>query len=206
MPKKEIPLQTLGSFIPDGSLEDVIYFLNRYDVHLTITKERKTVLGDYRNKHSNLNHRISVNKNLNKYAFLITLLHELAHLLAFEKYGHTIQPHGREWKNEFAFILDIFIKKQVFPNEIKKVLIQSLHNPAASSCADTNLIRVLRNFDKDKNEVLLENISIGKKFTISGGRVFEKGEQVRKRFKCKEVDTGKVYLFSPVYMVKPLPE
>src|SRR5437868_12893848 len=98
MPKKEAPLKELESFLPEGTADDVIRFLQLYKVHLTITRERQSVLGDYRNKHFGRNHRISVNGNLNKYSFLITLLHELAHLVAFEKYGGRIQPHGKEWK------------------------------------------------------------------------------------------------------------
>ena len=88
MPKKESPLHELNNYLPDGSFEDVATYLHEYKVHLTVTRERKSVLGDYRNSHSNRNHRISVNGNLNKYSFLIPLLHELGHLLAFEKYGN----------------------------------------------------------------------------------------------------------------------
>src|SRR6266699_1008953 len=102
MSKKEAPLTELGSFLPQGSVDEVIRFLHQYNVHLTITRERQSVLGDYRNKLVHKNHRISVNGNLNKYSFLITLLHELAHLLTYEKYGHRIQPHGAPWKSEFS--------------------------------------------------------------------------------------------------------
>ena len=111
MPKKESPLQQLSSYLPGGSFEDVVSYLHEFKVHLTVTRERKSVLGDYRNSHSNKNHRISVNGNLNKYSFLITLLHELGHLLAYEKYGNQIPPHGAQWKNEFGKILARFITK-----------------------------------------------------------------------------------------------
>ena len=84
MPKKESPLHSLSSFLPDGAYEGVAQYLQEYKVHLTVTRERKNILGNYRNKIFDKNHRISVNGNLNKYSFLITLLHELAHLLAHE--------------------------------------------------------------------------------------------------------------------------
>ena len=119
MPKIESPLQQLASYLPEGSFEDVASYLTEFKVHLTITRERRTVLGDYRNSHSNKNHRISVNGNLNKYSFLITLLHELGHLLAYEKYGNRIQPHGGEWKSEFSKILARFIIKKILC--VKKV-------------------------------------------------------------------------------------
>ena len=202
MPKKEAPLTELGSFLPPGSVNEVIHFLQLYKVHLTITRERQSVLGDYRNKHFHSNHRISVNGNLNKYSFLITLLHELAHLLAFEKYGHRIQPHGVQWKNEFSMILAAFISKKIFPADIELALNRNLHNPSASSCADTHLLRVLRKYDHKKDgRQFVEELSTGSLFKIKGDKIFRKGEKVRKRYKCVELSTGKVYLFSPVFEV-----
>ncbi len=202
MSKKEAPLTELGSFLPQGSVDEVIRFLHQYNVHLTITRERQSVLGDYRNKLVHKNHRISVNGNLNKYSFLITLLHELAHLLTYEKYGHRIQPHGAPWKSEFSKILSAFIAKKIFPDDIEHTLLRNLHNPAASSCADAHLIRVVRRYDEKKDgNHLVEELSTGSIFKIKGEKIFKKGEMVRKRFKCVEVSTGKVYLFSPVYEV-----
>ncbi|MBS1935185.1 MAG: hypothetical protein JST96_14375, partial [Bacteroidetes bacterium] len=64
MPKKEAPLSYLRQFIPDESASLVLDYLNHYKVHLTITRERKTVLGDYRHAIGGKNHRISVNGNL----------------------------------------------------------------------------------------------------------------------------------------------
>ena len=150
MPKKESPLRQLDSYLPEGSFEDVIAYLHEYKVHLTVTRERKSVLGDYRNSHFNKNHRISVNGNLNKYSFLITLLHEMGHLLAFEKYGNRIPPHGAQWKSEFGKILACFITKKIFPADIEAELLQSLKNPSASSCAEDGLLRILKRYDAHK--------------------------------------------------------
>jgi hypothetical protein len=86
MPINEHPMQALAGFLPDKSFEQVLAYLHEYRVHLTITKQRKSVLGDYRHPGRGANHRISINGNLNKYEFLITFLHELAHLLTFEKF------------------------------------------------------------------------------------------------------------------------
>ena len=202
MPKQEAPLHQLKNYLPDGSFEEVNYYLLHYKVQLTITRERKSVLGDYRNSHGDKNHRISVNGNLNPYAFLITLLHELAHLFTYEKFGHRVLAHGPEWKNEFGKILAQFLLKKIFPQDIQKTLYKTLQNPAASSCADTALLRVLYQYDKKKDGVMLiEAVPIGALFTIKGDRIFKKEEKVRKRYKCLEISTGKMYLFSPVYEV-----
>lgn len=203
MPKEKVPFHQLKQYIPEQSFDGVMYYLQHYKVQLTVTRARQSVLGDYRHAHAGQNHRISVNGNLNKYAFLITLLHELAHLFTYERYGHRVQAHGKEWKQEFGKILAQFLQQQVFPADIASTLAQSLQNPAASSCADEKLLRVLKNYDPVKEGFyLLEQLPDGALFEIKGHRIFRKGEKIRKRIKCQETDTGKWYLFSPVYEVK----
>src|SRR5690349_6371391 len=124
MPKKEVPMGRLQDYLPPGTYEPVLEYLRQYHVHLTVARERKSILGDYRHRTHHQNHRISVNGNLNKYAFLITLLHELAHLLTFEKFGNRVSAHGREWKTVFGQLLAQFIEHNIFPADIKNTLIQ----------------------------------------------------------------------------------
>jgi SprT protein len=203
MPKQEVPISQLQNYLPPGTYEAVLNYLRQYKVHLTVARERKSILGDYRHRTHYTNHRISVNGNLNKYSFLITLLHELAHLLTFEKHGNEVFAHGREWKTIYAQLLDQFLKHHNFPPDIEKEIILSLRNPAASSCAEEGLLRALRKYDAaGNNYFLVEEILPHAVFRTPDGRLFQKGEKLRKRFKCKEVKTGKVYLFSPVYEVE----
>lgn len=200
MPKKEVPVNQLEQFLPPGTGEAVLQYLHTYKVHLTIARERKSILGDYRHRTHQQNHRISVNGNLNPYAFLVTLLHEIAHLLTFEQYGNRVAAHGKEWKAVFGKLLHQFVQHKVFPADIEQELAESLKNPAASSCAEDGLLRVLRRYDTKKdNHHLIEEFPIGSLFRIKDGRVFRKGEKLRKRYKCTELPSGKVYLFSPVY-------
>jgi hypothetical protein len=200
MPKKEAPISALQHFLPPNTLDPVLAYLHHYRVHLTVAKERKSILGDYRHRTHAKNHRISVNGNLNKYAFLITLLHELAHLLAFENFGNRIAPHGREWKDVFGKLLAQFIEHNIFPDDIKRSLLDSLHDPAASSCSDENLLRVLKRYDeKQTHLVFVEQMPEGSLFKTHDGKVFRKGEKIRKRYRCEEIKTKKIYLFSPIY-------
>jgi hypothetical protein len=203
MPKQEAPLHHLQNYLPPGTYEAVAGYLHRYKVHLTVARERKSILGDYRHSTHHVNHRISVNGNLNSYSFLITLLHELAHLLTFEQYKNKVLAHGREWKMIYSQLLAQFLKNKIFPADIEKELLLSLKNPAASSCAEDGLLRVLRKYDeRESHHRLVEELSINAIFRTSDGRIFQRGEKLRKRFKCKEVKTGKIYLFSPVYEVQ----
>jgi SprT protein len=202
MANEKVDFSALQKYIPQGSYDLVLSYIYKHKIQLKVSKSRKSILGDYRHAHQGKGHRISVNGDLNKYAFLITLLHEIAHLITFENYGRRVQPHGAEWKKAFGILLSDFVQMQIFPSDIQTTLIQSIKNPAASSCADEKLLRVLKQYDPVKEGVLfIEQIPTGATFAIKGNRLFIKGEKNRKRYKCQEVATRKWYLFSPVYEV-----
>ena len=207
MAKQEVPLLALSDYLPAGTTEPVLSYLQRHGVHLTITQARRSVLGDYRHRYQHQPHRISVNGNLNPYAFLITLLHELAHLLTYEQFGNRVSAHGKEWKSCFGDLLKQFLEARFFPEALEKELIRSIRNPAASSCAESGLIRVLRSFDAPGTKprgVLIEELAILSEFKTPAGRLFRVEKRLRKRFLCTETNTGKQYLFSPVYEVIPV--
>ncbi len=202
MAKERVSFDALQNYLPEGSLPAVLQYIFTYKIALTVTRSRRSVLGDYRHAHNGKGHRISVNGDLNKYSFLITLLHEIAHLITFQKFAGRVLPHGREWKNEFSFILKEFIDQHFFPQDVETALRKSLQSPAASSCGDEPLMRVLKKYDNKKDgTLLLEELPSGAVFKIRGQRIFEKGEKIRKRFKCREVATGKWYLFSALYEI-----
>ena len=206
MPVTEHPMQALANYLPNNSFEPVVQYIHHYKVHLTVTKKRKSVLGDYRHAGINGTHRISINGSLNKYEFLITLLHELAHLLTFEQFKNKVEPHGKEWKNWYSKLLVDFVNRKIFTPEIEMALQKSIINPSATANGETDLLRVLRNYDEVKKEgyQTIENLAINALFTSGNGKIFRKGNQRRKRFECLEIKTGLTYLFSPVAEVKML--
>lgn len=204
MSKTEAPLEQIGRYIPPAAAPMVLEYLVRYGVHLTISRERRTVLGDYRHATSSRAHRISVNGNLNPYSFLITLIHELAHLLTFTAFGNRVDPHGREWKDTYAFLLKDFLSEEVFPADLLRTLRNSMHDLPASSCADEKLTRALKRYDAPGTGLLMvEQLAEGAVFDAGKGKLFRRGKKLRKRYQCEELATGRIYLFSPVYEVKP---
>jgi SprT protein len=205
MPKEKVEFSALADYLPDGCLEAVLEYIYLHKVQLTITKARGTILGDYRHPYNGKGHRISVNGDLNKYSFFVTLLHEIAHLITFENHGRKAIAHGKEWKANFGKLLHQFIEKNILPTDVQTALTASMNNPAASSCADEKLLRVLKKYDpKKEGFCLVEELIIGETFTLKGNRIFVMGEKIRKRYKCKEVATGKWYLFSGVHEVQKL--
>jgi hypothetical protein len=194
----------LKNYLPEGSFEMVMPLILKHRVHLVVTRERATKLGDYTNAYSNKNHRISVNGNLNRFAFLITLLHEMAHLLAFEAYGLKIEPHGREWKNTFGQLLKVFLEAGIFPADVAAELSKIVHNPPATTSGEEGLQRVLKQYNTGASIfIAVEELEAGSYF-IYRRKLYERGELVRKRIKCTHYHTGKQYLFHPLCEVFPM--
>ena len=184
----------LQEYLPDGSVDRVLDLIKEKKVHLKITKQRKTKLGDYRPPTHHPNHRISINHNLNKYNFLITLVHEFAHLLVWEKRKSRAEPHGKEWKSEYRNLMQTFLDMKLFPADIEEVLKKSIINSKASSTADMGLNRVLKKYDEGEALKTLEDLEENSIFTIEGGRRFRKGPKQRTRYKCQNIDNNKFYM------------
>jgi hypothetical protein len=188
--------EILDRYIPERAVPPVFEMIKTNNVHLKIVNERKTRHGDYR-RMPNGAQQITVNANLNKYRFLITLVHEIAHLLAFERFGRQIKPHGHEWKFTFRELMLPFIRPEIFPSGLLPVIAQHFRNPKASSDTDAKLSVALKTFDPENDKNYIFEIPFGGIFRIYNGKTFKKGERKIKRYECLEVDTGKVYLFQP---------
>lgn len=188
----------LKKYIPEQAVQAVAHWIVQLNFKLKIKKGRLTKYGDYRHPIKSLNHQITINQDLNKYAFFITLVHELAHLTNWNKYKHSVKPHGQEWKQEFQELMRPFLTEAIFPEDVMKGLTRYLQNPAASSCSDTQLMRTLKQYDNKPDIVLLEQLSFNSIFKTSNNRYFIKGEKRRKRFLCRELRTKRDYLFNPL--------
>jgi SprT protein len=205
MAKKESPMEGLARFMPPGTFEQVAPYFEKYTIHLTITRHRRSLHGDYRAPTRQLPaHRISVNATLNPYSFLITLLHELAHLTTTVQYGLKPAPHGKEWKGEFQRVLLPFVGKKIFPPDVERALQAYLGNPAASTCTDPRLFKALSRYDDaEEGRMHADEVQVGQEFEL-GGRRFIKLEQLRTRSRCKDLVNGRVYFVQGIALVKLL--
>ena len=188
----------LYKYIPEKAVPVISEWIFKFDFKLRIKKSRSSKYGDYRPPIKGENHLITINYDMNKYAFLITLVHEIAHLSNYNKNQDRVKPHGEEWKQHYKFLMQQFLIPEIFPPDVITALGKYMNNPAASSCSDTNLLRVLKKYDDRQHTVLLEEVPTGATFMYNKNRHFVKGEQVRKRFKCKEVPCNRDYLFNPL--------
>jgi hypothetical protein len=191
-------------YIPEYAVKPVFEMIVSNQVHLKIVNERITRHGDYR-KGPGGKHEITVNANLNKYRFLITLVHEISHLVAFEKFGRNIKPHGDEWKYTFQRLMVPFIRPEVFPAQLLPLLARHFRNPSASSDTDATLALALKQFDPENDKNYVFEIPYGSTFRIKNGKIFKKVALRTKRYECIEVSSGKIYLFNPNAEVELLP-
>nr|WP_299344794.1 SprT-like domain-containing protein [Allomuricauda sp.] len=189
---------TLRKYLPERAVNPCFELIQRYGVHLKIVNHRVTRHGDYR-KIPGGGHQITVNASLNKYRFLITLIHEIAHLVAFEEYGRAIKPHGVEWKRTFQTLMVPFIRPEIFPSQLLPILAHHFKNPKASSSTDARLSIALKAYDpqSESRKSYVFELPFGSTFRLYNGKLFQKGKKRIKRYECVELSTGRVYLFQP---------
>lgn len=188
---------TLQKYLPELAVAPCFELIKTHGVHLKIVNHRVTRHGDYRRLPNGL-HLITVNASLNKYRFLITLVHEIAHLVAFETYGRRIKPHGSEWKRTFQHLMVPFIRPEVFPTQLLPIIANHFKNPKASSSTDARLSIALKAFDADERLLsYVYELPTGSIFRLYNGKLFKKGNKKVKRYECVELSTGRLYLFQP---------
>ena len=203
--KKDDIRHALRNYIPRKALDKCVNLIIRYNIDFRISPSRHTKYGDYQAPHQGNRHRITVNEDLNRYAFLITFIHEVAHLTTWQSYTRVRYPHGHQWKQEFGRLMQYFLKNRIFPADIVEALHRYLMNPAATSCCDLQLQKALHQYDKRKRGwKLLEDIEYNIPFLISNGRIFIKRRQLIKNFECTEMNKRHTYLINPLMEVRPL--
>jgi len=184
--------------VPEGTERRVRALLDGRGVVVTLSRPRRTKLGDHRPpRRGRTHHRITVNDDLNPYAFLTTLLHEIAHVATWERLRHRVRrypPHGREWKEAFATILEPFVDESLVPPDIADALAAFMRNPAATSCTDRGLVLALARYDRhDPGRARVEDLPPGSMFRVDSGQLFRLGPRLRSRFRCFELPGGDEY-------------
>lgn len=186
-------LSALQQHIPESAVEYCFNLWLKRKFVFKLRKARITKVGDFTFR-SGQTPRITVNADLHPYSFLITYIHEVAHLEAHMTYGHRVEAHGEQWKSTFQELMIPVLNTGIFPDDLLRVLTRHMANPKASSFSDSELTAALRKFDHNQAAViLLSQIPEGSIFGLHG-RWFKKGKQKRTRVMCREVNTKRDYL------------
>jgi hypothetical protein len=186
-------LPLLQKHLPSSTVNYCYHIWKSYPFNFKVTKKRETKLGDYRYHYGDKTHTITINGDLNAYSFLVTYLHEVAHLRTQVLCGHKVKPHGKEWKEEFQKLLHPVSNDDVFPDTLLKAIHNYLQNPKASSCTDINLLKALGEFDnKEQNVLFLSDVAIGVTFKFNK-KYYVKESTLRTRAICQEVKSGRKF-------------
>ncbi|UII27815.1 SprT-like domain-containing protein [Fulvivirga maritima] len=192
--------EALKKYLPEKSIDYCHWLWHENDFSLRIKKRRASKLGDYRFDPATGRQSISVNNNLNPYSFLITYIHEVAHLVTYSIHKRTVKPHGAEWKKNFRKLMTPMLTTEIFPQSVLQPLKEYLKNPKASSCNDHTLMAALRLHDAH-GSLQLSDIPTGELFKFKN-RVFRKESLRRSRYVCCEVSSNLKYLISKMAEVE----
>ncbi len=200
---KEKFTEIIRKYVPSRSVDYCVNLWATYTFSFRVSKERRSKLGDYRFHKPRKQHIITVNGNLNPYSFLLTYIHEVAHMIHYELKGNNQPPHGGLWKKIFRELMQQLLDMDIFPPDLLEQLKIHMKNPKASSYSDPVLAKLIKKYDPDLPlfESFLEEIDVGEKFRLHG-RTYEKVEKRRTRCLCREIQSGKKYLISELAMVK----
>ena len=194
MTKREKYIAIFDKYVPKVFSPVLADLLLASNVSFKVVKSRKTKLGDFRMSQLVKQPIITINRDLNQYSFLITSLHEFAHYHTFQKYGNSVLPHGKEWKEAFRVLLLPVINSGQLPKDIETALMSSLVNTKASSCSDLPLARTLHRYNNsESSEYRLEELPKNATFALNN-RFFLKLIKRRTRYECKELSSGKIFL------------
>jgi hypothetical protein len=184
---------TLSQYIPENSVKLVLEILLEHPITIKIVNKRATKHGDFKIM-SNGKTQITINNSLNKYQFLLTLIHEIAHFTTFKKYKG-VKPHGIEWKRSFQHLMLPFLQPSIFPQELLPYLANYLKNPKASTGSDVYLTYALKQFDVKSDTTIIVEIDHGSLFMYNN-KTFQKGNLKRTRIECIELNSKRTYLFN----------
>lgn len=114
--------------IPAPASDYCRLLLEKYSFEFKVRKSRITKVGDF-TPHRHKLPLITVNGDLHPYLFLITFIHELAHLEVHLRHGNRAASHGSEWKTLFRDLLQPVLTTEVFPEALVAELQLHMVNP-----------------------------------------------------------------------------
>ncbi len=193
-------IQLLEKYLPQNTLPFLKQWFGAHVIHIKITRNRNSKLGDYR-KMPDKSHQITINSTLQPTLFFFVLTHELAHLLAFENFGGRISPHGAEWKNTFRIML--LESLSVYPDDLKGIILKFAKAPKANFMSSPDLVRYFHIENYEDEASYIEDLSAGDRFFYRK-QTYIIEEKRKKNYLCTNLDSGKKYIFKPLARVEKI--
>ena len=163
------------NLFPDNAVRYCYDLWKKYHFEFIVTKSRITKLGDCRlnlpaPEGRDLKYTITVNEDLNQYSFLITYLHEIAHLVtglefdppvwrtgetAYQVYGRRrVAPHGEEWKKNFKKLIEPLLLNDISSGPSRNGTDREGGLPPAGNIFPDDLLHLLIKFSRNPKLLL----------------------------------------------------
>lgn len=193
-------IQKLQKYLPENTLPFLKSWFGDYYIHIKITRGRNSKLGDYR-KMPDKSHQITINSTLEPQLFFFVLTHELAHMIAFEKFGNRILPHGQEWKHTFRHMLVESLS--IYTEDLKPIIVKFAKSPKANFMSSPDLVRYFHLKELPDNHSFVEDLQPRNQF-IHNKQRYVLIEKLKKNYLCKNLDTGRNYIFKGLAKVEKI--
>jgi SprT protein len=195
--------ELLEKHLPAPTVAYCIDLWQKQPFSFKISRTRSSCFGNYIFRDGQ--HKITINHDLNVYAFLVTYIHEIAHQRAWLNKGRKrIEPHGKEWKKNFQDLMLPILNEDFLPTNLLLPLSAYMQNPAASSVSFAPLAEALRSFDTGEQIGISLSEVIDNEWFEFRGTVFQKIEKRRTRVLCLEKKSKRRYTILASALVNPL--
>ncbi len=193
MPLKPVAKTLFERHVPPAAVAYCHQLWQQHGFAFRVTRPRRTRLGTHQFDPAT-GHLVTVNGNLNLAAFLITYLHEVAHVVTVQEARRRPLPHGVAWKRHFRQLLEPVLTEAFFPPFVLEPLRDYARDPAAATSSHGPLTRALQALDAppEGTPLTVQQLAEGETFVFHD-RTFVRGPLRRTRALCTEVTTGRRY-------------
>ena len=210
-PLPDYLLALLGQKVPAYGMPLVARLVRSYDFAFRFAPPRLRKLGDYTRK-ANGEVAITINADLPPELFLVTFLHEVAHLEALQNRTRREAPHGKRWQACFGALLTELCQsaEAAMPAPLHQALVRHSQAPTATLTADPALARLLLPAKPPRQALAdgfahVEMLAAGTAFAYRG-KAFLLSGKMRTRHYGTDLQTGQLWKFSAQCTVQILPE
>lgn len=170
-------------FLPEDFQAHILSIKEAEGFSLTLSKPRKSKLGDYRYNFRSKSHHITINIDLEPIYFLITYLHEVAHKMCWDQFKNKAQPHGKEWKSLFVSLMWNAKHQIKLSDSDNEIILGFISNPQA---------RFQKHLSND-NYLKVSDLLPDSVFELDDGKTFQLISKRRTRFLCLNTINKKEY-------------
>ncbi len=194
--------QQLNGWLPAGTEPICSHWLVSQHTTLHIVRPRKTKLGDFRPLRPPARHRITLNADLPPLQCLVTLVHEIAHAIIWNRYQNRVPSHCREWKQCYQHLLTEVLTLNILDSQASAALREHIRRPKARSSVTCPVQKLVQPVYKG---LVLNDLTPDQMFSLSSGQCFKVVKKLRTHWHCKELSTGQDYRVHGLAPINLLP-